>query len=108
MYVITVTFEIDAQHCEEFDNAMIEQARNSLALEEGCLFFDVCRDADRDNRWFLYEIYTSEAAFQDHLASDHFYRFDVLVAPWIIDKQVRSWARCNALPLTVKPAQTAA
>ena len=104
MYVITVSFEVDPRHCSAFDAAMVEQARNSLAREEGCLFFDVCRAPVAGNRWFLYEIYTTEAAFQLHLASEHLKSFDAQVAPWLLDKQVQAWERRDALPLAVKTA----
>ena len=101
MFVITVTFDIDPQHSAVFETAMIDQARNSLDREEECLFFEVCRAPGGESRWFLYEIYTTEAAFHEHLASPHFKTFDALVGPWVLDKQVQSWRRSNGVPLTL-------
>ena len=58
----------------------------SRMLEPGCRVFDVCENQD-GSEFFLYE-YDSEAMFRDHLATDHFRRFDSLVGPWVVDKRV--------------------
>jgi (4S)-4-hydroxy-5-phosphonooxypentane-2,3-dione isomerase len=92
MYVVTVTFEVEPGHVEAFTAAMLTQARNSLEREDRCTCFDVCRDPDHPERIFLYEIYDDRAAFDDHLASDHFKSFDRTVAPWVRRKNVETWA----------------
>ncbi|MEM7522936.1 MAG: antibiotic biosynthesis monooxygenase [Pseudomonadota bacterium] len=38
---------------------------------------------------FLYEVYDDAAAFDAHLASDHFKDFDAAVAPMVAAKTVR-------------------
>jgi len=38
---------------------------------------------------FLYEIYDDHAAFEAHLASPHFHRFEVEAADMIAEKQVQ-------------------
>ena len=91
MYVVTVTFEIEPDHIEPFTAAMLTQARNSLVLEERCRRFDVCRDPDHPERIFLYELYDNRAAFDLHLASDHFKSFDRTVTPWVRQKTVATW-----------------
>jgi (4S)-4-hydroxy-5-phosphonooxypentane-2,3-dione isomerase len=92
MFVVTVTFEVDPGHVEAFTAAMLTQARNSLEREERCTCFDVCRDPDHPERIFLYEIYDDRAAFDHHLASDHFKSFDRTVCPWVRQKTVGTWA----------------
>lgn len=91
MYVVTVVFEISSGFEEAFRSAVKLQAENSLALEEACRRFDVCVDPARPDRVFLYEIYDDRAAFDAHLASDHFAAFDSKVADMIASKTVETW-----------------
>ncbi|MEM7426792.1 MAG: putative quinol monooxygenase [Pseudomonadota bacterium] len=93
MFVITVTFKIAPENIKSFKALMYAQARNSLELEPDCHQFDVCEDGADPGTIFLYELYTDEAAFQLHLASEHFKQFDRDVAPMVLDKQVRSFVR---------------
>ena len=91
MYAVTVTFEVAAEHTESFHEAVLAQAENSVRREEKCRQFDVCTDPERPGVIFLYEIYDDAAAFDDHLASDHFKAFDAAVAPWLTAKTVETW-----------------
>lgn len=91
MYVVTVVFEISAGSEEAFRSAVQRQAENSLAREEACRRFDVCLDPARPDRVFLYEIYDDRAAFDAHLASDHFAAFDSQVADMVASKTVETW-----------------
>jgi len=91
MFVVTVNFLVKEEHGAEFMTAMLEQARNSLNLEESCRRFDVCQDAEDPRRVFLYEIYDDASAFQDHLRSDHFADFSSTTSSWVADKSVDTW-----------------
>ena len=93
MFVVTVVFEVGSEFAQEFRQAVLQQAKNSLTLEAGCSCFDVCFDPERPERAFLYEIYDDRAAFDLHLASDHFAAFDRRVAPWVARKTVDTWHR---------------
>ena len=93
MYVVCVEFGLVEGAMETFLPLMKEQAKNSLALEPECHYFDVCRDPEGGETIFLYEIYTDADAFKAHLASDHFKSFDAAVAPMVASKQVRIWSR---------------
>ena len=95
MYVVTVEFEIKSGKIEEFRKHMIANAAASREKEPGCLQFDVCADPATPDRIFLYELYTDRAAFDAHLAAEHFKTFDRIVAPWIATKTVRSYARLD-------------
>lgn len=97
MFVVTVFFRVDDAHCDEFHDAMLLQARNSLDLESGCHVFDVCVDAEDPCRIYLYEKYTSKAAFDVHLASEHFLSFDAQVSPWVREKNVQVWNELGAV-----------
>jgi quinol monooxygenase YgiN len=91
-YAVVVTFVVAPEHREAFRNAVLENAAASLRLEPGCSVFDVCEAGD-GAEIFLYEIYDSEAAFKEHLATAHFRRFDALVVPWVREKRVQPYHR---------------
>lgn len=86
MYAVCVTFEIKPGQMDQFLPQMVENARTSRAFEPGCQQFDICRAGDMI---FLYEIYDDRAAFEAHLASPHFHRFEVEAADMIAEKQVQ-------------------
>ncbi|MEM9432874.1 MAG: putative quinol monooxygenase [Pseudomonadota bacterium] len=90
MYVVTVTFQIQPENLDTFLPLMDAQAKNSLALEEGCLQFQVCQ-SDDPGEIFLYELYTSPAAFELHLNSDHFKSFDAEVSDMVTYKNVATY-----------------
>jgi len=93
MLAVVVEFRIRGAHVQAFHEAIIANARQSLADEPGCRQFDVCRD-DADPHWFfLYELYDHEAAFQVHLESPHFLRMNTATASWIESKTVRKLRR---------------
>jgi autoinducer 2-degrading protein len=77
-YAITVSFELEDGAAEKFHRLVAENARQSVALEPGCLRFDVLFPANGalGREVFLYEIYADPAAFDVHLASAHFKSFD--------------------------------
>lgn len=91
MFAVVVLFRIREGEMASFLPAMRENARVSLAEEEGCHRFDVCTDAGRPDEVFLYELYTDRAAFDAHLASPHFRAFDSQVARMVADKEVRTY-----------------
>lgn len=76
---------------EAFMPMMLGNAKTSLSEEPGCLQFDVLTDPSRPDEVFLYELYSSRAAFDAHLASSHFLAFDQAVADMIEDKLVKTY-----------------
>jgi quinol monooxygenase YgiN len=93
MYVIIVDFEIKPDHLAAFLPLMAENAAASVREEPGCRQFDVCQDPDTPHRIFLYEIYDDRAAFEAHLESAHFRRFDVATMEMVTAKAVRALTR---------------
>lgn len=90
MYVVVVDFKIKPESLAEFMPLMLENARASRETEPGCRQFDVCVDPADKSRIFLYELYDDRAAFDAHLATAHFKRFDAAVAPMVAAKAVRA------------------
>ena len=93
-FVVTVAFRVKPEHRAAFRDAIVENAAASVANEPGCSVFDVCERPD-GSEIFLYEVYDDEPAFKAHLATDHFKRFDALVAPWVVEKRVLSYNRLS-------------
>jgi (4S)-4-hydroxy-5-phosphonooxypentane-2,3-dione isomerase len=93
MYVITVLFSIQPQFQAAFLQAVIANAKTSLAEEAGCWQFDVCTSNSNINDIYLYEVYDTKDAFQEHLASAHFLAFNALTAPWVTSKVVTAFDR---------------
>jgi len=55
---------------------MIENAERSRSRESGCVVFDVCIEPATRDYVFLYEVYRNRAAFDVHVANDHFKIFN--------------------------------
>lgn len=92
-FAITVTFEIDAARIDEFMPLVHANAKESVMRELECLRFDVLLpDVTRTlPTVFLYEVYTSRQAFDEHLASRHFLHFDAVTKDMIKSKLVQSY-----------------
>ena len=95
MYVVTVEFWVKIEHVQDFRMAIVANARTSREFEPGCRQFDVCTDPADSRTIFLYGVYSDRAAFDAHLASDHFLRFDHQVAPWVERKAARVLERLD-------------
>ena len=80
MYVILSPFQIKREHRDEFIESIIEDAKSSVANEEGCLRFDVIQDSNHMDRVWLYEVYKNETAFNAHKASIHFKKVSPVLA----------------------------
>jgi len=85
MYVIIAPIQIKAGYKDQFVEAVVEDARSSVANEPGCLRFDVIQDANDANRIWLYEVYKDEAAFQAHLQAPHLLKLRETTADWRVE-----------------------
>ena len=72
-YVLAVTWI-----AREGEEERVAEALRTVAplarAEPGCIHYYVHRSPDDSRRFFLYEEYVDEAAFQAHTASEHFQR----------------------------------
>lgn len=89
MYVVSVEFELQESHVDEFIPLIRQNAETSKRVEPGCRQFDVCIDPTNSAYVFLYELYDDRAAFEAHLATDHFRSFDKMSAAMIRSKKIR-------------------
>lgn len=90
MYVVAVRFALLPEHASTFRSPMLENAATSLREEPGCHRFDVCF-SDDGLHCFLYELYTDRAAFEEHLRSGHFLRFNDQTARMVREKRVETY-----------------
>lgn len=100
-WIVTVEFRIQLSFVEHFMERLGVQASESLR-EIGCSQFDVCVDPSDVHRVFLYEVYSSRAAFAAHLESSHFKEFDAVTRAWVTSKQVAQWQRSDSQVTTVQ------
>lgn len=93
-FAITVAFELADGAFPEFHRLVSENAALSVELEPNCLRFDVLtpEHAAEAKHVFLYEIYRDRAAFDLHLASEHFRQFDQRSRDLVISKTVLAYA----------------
>jgi autoinducer 2-degrading protein len=71
MFAIFASIKIKPDKRKDFLSTITETASLSMRDELGCVRFDVFQDDSEKDRYLLYEVYTNEAAFQDHLATPH-------------------------------------
>ena len=95
MFAVVVEFHVLPVHVPVFREAMVNNARQSLAAEAGCHHFDVCCDPADPTLFFLYELYDSAEAFALHLKAPHFLDFDQATRHMVQRKQVRLLHRLN-------------
>ena len=95
MHVISVVFKVKPEAVEDFCVAVQRHAKNSLEKEEGCRRFDVCIDESRPDTVFLYEVYSDQAAFEQHRESEHFADFGEIAAPMLASREIQSWRLLN-------------
>lgn len=71
MFAIFASIRIKPDQLDSFLATIKDTVACSVRDEPGCLRFDVFRDDANENRYLLYEVYTDEAAFDDHLKTPH-------------------------------------
>jgi len=71
MFGIFATIKIKPDQRDGFLGRIKETAFRSVSDEPGCIRFDLFQDPADENRYILYEVYTDEEAFKEHLATSH-------------------------------------
>ena len=72
MFAIFATINIKPGLADEFAQAGLADAQGAVRDEPGCFRFDILRDAENPNRFYLYEVYRDAAAFEAHQETPHF------------------------------------
>lgn len=92
MFSISVIFDIDPDHAEEFKAASLRHAHNSKTNESGCLGFEIFVNTDSPNKFYFHETYVNKAAVDDvHSKAPYLAEFGKLTAGWIRSRQIDTW-----------------
>jgi quinol monooxygenase YgiN len=87
-YVVFVDFRLKAGARAAFRPLVEANARQSVRKEIGCRRFDVVVPEDSADNILLYEIYGDRAAFEAHLRSEHYARFQAESAGYVVSKVI--------------------
>lgn len=88
-YVVFVDFRLEPGARAAFRDLIDDNARQSVRLEPGCRRFDVVEPQDDGDTVLLYEIYQDRTAFEAHVRTEHFARFDAASAGLVVTKTIR-------------------
>jgi autoinducer 2-degrading protein len=75
MFALFVSVRVKPELRERFLAAIEDDSICSVRDEPGCLRFDVLQDQADPDRYYFYEVYRDEAAFQAHLETPHLARW---------------------------------
>lgn len=95
MFVIVAECFLQPDRVEDFITASLDDARHSVTDEPGCLRFDVVQDSADPTQIWLYEVYRDNAAFDHHLTTPHYHRWNAVVRDWFA--KPAQVARCDSI-----------
>ncbi len=90
-FVIIVEFRLVPGSQDRLLRLIADNANASVRDEPGCRRFDVLTPAGETDRVVLYEIYDDRAAFEAHLRTPHFARFNEASAPLIAGRSITEY-----------------
>lgn len=98
MFVVVVFLEAHPEARDKLYTALLANALNSLAIEDGLQQFDVCEDAVDPQAFLLYEVYESQAAHKMHLELPHYAEYRLLVEPWVKSRRILTYRLSGKKP----------
>ncbi|MEX1005400.1 MAG: antibiotic biosynthesis monooxygenase family protein [Acidimicrobiia bacterium] len=88
MITVVAHYKALQGRADEVAAALIPYAE-IVRTEPGCVTFDVNRSLEDDHDFVLYEVYRDQAAFDAHVASEHFTSIAMgRIRPMLADRQV--------------------
>jgi autoinducer 2-degrading protein len=87
MHIVLVQVTVRPELAEEFEQALLHNARTSVAQDPGCVRFDVSQAKEDPRRWILHEIYTNQEAHAAHREAPHFLAYQSVADRAVVDKQ---------------------
>jgi (4S)-4-hydroxy-5-phosphonooxypentane-2,3-dione isomerase len=84
MLIVHVHIHVRPESVQAFQDATIENARNSI-LEAGIARFDVVQEIEDPTRFVLVEAYQDEAATKAHKVTPHYAKWRDTVAPMMAE-----------------------
>ena len=95
MLIVDARYVVAEGHESRVAGLLRKNAEASRA-EPGCLEFSVYQEIDYPRAFLLYELYTSEDAFQDHRRTPHFE--DIIELQVVPLLRERTWTRMQEMP----------
>lgn len=96
MIVIAVNFEVKPDEVTEFKDLITGHAGRTLEREPGCRQFDVCQDPKNAQRFFLYEVYDDEAAFETHRNTPHMAETGKKIPDLVLKRELTMYAMVSS------------
>ena len=92
MFTVIASYRTLPQHVDAVADLLARHAATS-EQEPGCIRFLAHQATDDPTRFFLYETYESQEAFEQHRVTDHFAQnIETVLAPLLIE---REWHACS-------------
>lgn len=88
MYAIWVSVKVKPERREQFLEVIEDDSICSVRDEPGCVRFDVLQDNADPDRYYFYEVYHDEAAFQAHTQTPHLARWRAAAAECLVEPSV--------------------
>jgi quinol monooxygenase YgiN len=88
MHVVSVSVTVKQELLDEFERAILHNARESVAHDKGCLRFDVSQSTDDPARWLFHEVYEAPEDHAAHRQSPHFLAYQAVEQRAVVDKQI--------------------
>ncbi len=88
MYCIIVKNVVKPGTREAYLEAMLPNAKASVANEEDCHVFDIIEAQEEQDTFYLYEIYTDKAALATHKLTDHYLSSRKLLSELVVETSV--------------------
>jgi antibiotic biosynthesis monooxygenase len=81
-----VGVSVKPEYAARFRAVVLDEMKQSVARERGVLAMYAATDAKQPEKWYFFEIYADEAAYQAHRATPHFQNYLKQTADMVQDK----------------------
>ncbi len=81
-----VSVSVKPEHAAAFRQIVLAEMAQSLKAEKGVLAMYAATDARQPEKWYFFEIYADEAAYQAHRQTPHFQNYLQQTADMVQDK----------------------
>ena len=98
MHVVSVMVTVKTELLEEFEQAILQNARESMAKDKGCLRFDVSQAYEDPTLWLFHEVYDAPDAHAAHRQAPHFLAYQQVEQRAVTEKRVIRAAAKHVTP----------
>lgn len=83
-----VKVEVNPQDNQQFAQIITAEMAQSLKVEDGVIAMYAATEQAQPNKWLFFEIYASDAAYEDHRKTPHFNDYLKQTEKMVVDKQM--------------------